>query len=136
MDHKARFGKVIVILLIFAATLGELAVAVLALQAGTFRVTQIGRVMLTGWLLWQVWDGAGWARWLMTVLLIGSAVFAVGLGFRNPSVADRPDLLAFLIWFGSVTFLLGLGLASPWVGAFQDARRNRKHITSCSPFDE
>jgi hypothetical protein len=45
------------------------------------------------------------------------------LGFGSPVFEDRPEVVALLVGFGVVWVTFGVGLASPWVGAYQAARR-------------
>jgi len=123
MDAKARLGRWVLIAVIVVTVLCELALAGLNLQAGRFRGAQVGRVLLTGWLLWQVWDGAAWARWLTAGLFLAAAVFAAVLGVASPAAAGRPEVVAVLVGMGGLCLTLGVGLASPWVGAYQAARR-------------
>lgn len=123
MHGKARLGRSVLIAVIVVTALSELALAGVSLQAGRFRGGQVVRVVLTGWLLWRVWDGAGWARWLMAGLFLLTAVGAAGFAVGSPAVEGRPGLLAFLAVVGAVCLAFGVGLASPWVGAYQAARR-------------
>ena len=125
MDGKARLGKWVLLALIIFTALSELALAGLSIRAGQLKGSQIGRVLLTGWLLWRVWDGAGWARWLLSGLFLATAVFACTLGVASPTVAGRPDMLTLLVGMGAICVAFGVGLASPWVGAYQAVRRGR-----------
>ena len=68
MDGKARLGKWVLIVTIIATLLFELATAGLSLRVGQFKGIQIVRMLLTIWLLWRVWEGVGWARWLLAAL--------------------------------------------------------------------
>lgn len=70
MNDKARLGRWVILAIIVVIALTELALAGLSIQAGKFRGEQVGRVMLTGWLLSRVWDGAKWARWLIAGLFL------------------------------------------------------------------
>lgn len=124
MEAKAQLGQWVLIAIIAVTALIELAIAGVSLQAAVFKGSQIGRVVFTGWLLWQVWDGAGWARWLMAGLFLGAALLAVALGFGAPGVRDRPEVLAIFVAIGTVFTAFSIGLASPWVAAYQAARRN------------
>lgn len=121
MDDKARLGRRLLTVIIVVAALGELALACLSLHTGRFRGAQIGRVLLTGWLLWRIWDGAGWARWLTAGLFFAGAALAVALAFDYPVTQSRPEVAALLV--GAVFGAFGFGLASPWVGAYQAFRR-------------
>lgn len=123
MDAKVRLGRWVLIAVIVVTALSEAALAVVSLEADRFKGSQIGRVLLTGWLFWQVWDGAGWARWLMAGLFLAAAALAVVLGVASPAVAGRPEAVAVLAGLGAVCLAPGVGLASPWVGAYQAARR-------------
>ncbi|MBN9117886.1 MAG: hypothetical protein J0I06_01745 [Planctomycetes bacterium] len=123
MDGKVRFGRWILVAIIVVTALVELALTGLSLQAGRFRGNQIGRVLLTGWLLWRVWDGAGWARWVLAALSLVTAGLAGVFVVASPITEGRPELVAVLIGVGVVTGAFGIGLASPWVGAYQAARR-------------
>lgn len=123
MDGRARLGQWVLLAVIGVTALLELATAALSVQAGEFRGSQIGRVLLTGWLLWRVWDGAGWARWLLAVLFLAAAAFGVVAGVSSPAGPERPEAVALLVGLGGTFAALGVGLASPWVGAYQAARR-------------
>jgi hypothetical protein len=122
MEGKARVGRGILIIVTAFITLIELGLAGYSFQVAGFRPGQIGRVLLTVWLLWQVWDGSGWARWLLAGLFLAGAVFAIVLGF-GPRAEDKPQLALLMTALAVVFAMLGLGLASPWVGAYQSARR-------------
>lgn len=126
MDSKARLGRWVLLSVIVITTLTELAIAGFSLQAGRFKGSQIGRVLLTGWLLWRVWDGAGWARWLVAGLFGAAAALAVVLGAASPAVLARPEVTALLAGMAAVCVACGVGLASPWVGAYQAARRGHE----------
>jgi hypothetical protein len=123
MDGKARLGKWVLLSIIVVLALSELALAGLSIATGQFKGSQVGRVLLTGWLLWQVWDGVGWARWLLSGLFLAAAVLAGVLGVASPAVVGRPELVGLLVGMGAVCVAFGVGLASPWVGAYQAARR-------------
>lgn len=123
MDGTARLGKGVLITIIVVVALSELSLAGLSVRAGHFRGGQIGRALLTGWLLWRAWDGAGWARWLLCGLFMAAAVLVGVLVVASPAVAGRPDVLMLLVGSGAVFVAFGVGLASPWVGAYQAARR-------------
>ncbi|QEL19941.1 hypothetical protein [Limnoglobus roseus] len=125
MDGKARLGQWVLLAIIVVSALSELALVGLSVQTGRFKGSQIGRVLLTGWLLWRVWDGAAWARWLVAVLSLVAAVFAVALGIASPAAEGRPEVMALMVGVGAVGVAFGVGLASPWVGAYQAARRGR-----------
>ena len=125
MDGKARLGQWILLAIIVVTALSELALAGLSIQASRFKGSQIGRVLLTGWLLWRVWDGAGWARWLLAALFFATALLAAIFVSTSPVVEGRPEVAALLVGLGGVFAAFGVGLASPWVGAYQAARRGR-----------
>jgi hypothetical protein len=59
MGGKPRIGQWVLIAVIVVTALSELALAGVSLRAGRFSGAQVGRVLLTGWLLWQAWDGPG-----------------------------------------------------------------------------
>ncbi|QJW98628.1 hypothetical protein [Frigoriglobus tundricola] len=123
MDGKARRGQWVLIALVLFFVVSEGAMAVLSLQAGRFKGAQIGRVLLTGWLLWQIWDGAAWARQLMTGLLLLGVALTVVLAVAVPAVTAHPGLVALCIGVVVIGLALAIGLMSPWVGAYQAARR-------------
>ncbi len=133
MDGKARFGRWVVLAVIVVTALLELASAALSVQAGRFRGSQIGRALLTGWLLWRVWDGAGWARWLVVVLFLAAAAFGASAGVS--AAPGRPEAAVLLLGLGGVFAALGAGLASPWVGAYQAARRRGPDAEADGRFD-
>ncbi|WP_148087584.1 hypothetical protein [Gemmata obscuriglobus] len=87
-------------------------------------------MLLTGWLLWRVWDGAGWARWLVAGLFLAAAAFAIVLGVASPVVLARPEVTALVAGMAAVCMAAGAGLASPWVGAYQAARRGNEEAES------
>jgi hypothetical protein len=122
MDGKSRLGRWVLLAIIVVTALIELALAVLSMQADGVKGGQIGRVLLTGWLLWRVWDGAGWARWLLVVLFLAAAAFGVITVVTSPAVQGRPEAVVLLIGLGGIFAAFGIGLASPWVGAYQAAR--------------
>jgi hypothetical protein len=78
-------------------------------------------VLLTGWLLWRVWDGAAWARWVTAGLFLAAA-FAVGVGAGSPA-EGRPGVVDLVAVVGAVCLAFGGVRASPWVGAYQATRR-------------
>jgi hypothetical protein len=123
MGVKARLGRWVLLAIIVVTVLSELALACLSLQTGRFKGSEIGRVLLTGWLLWRVWDGSGWARWLLAALFLGAGLFAAVLGLASPAMQGRPDVVALLVVLAAVFAAFGGGLASPWVAAYQAARR-------------
>ncbi|MBA4189441.1 MAG: hypothetical protein C0467_15735 [Planctomycetaceae bacterium] len=123
MNRNARLGKWVLIVLIVFAALSELAVVGFSIWAHRFEASHISRVLLTGWLLWRIWDGAEWARWLVAVLGFAGVLLVVIFGLVSPAVEGRPELVAFLVGCGVVYAAFGIGLASPWVGAYQAARR-------------
>ncbi len=59
MDGKARLGQWILLIIIVVTALSELALAGLSVRAGRFSCGQMGRVLLTGWLLWRAWTELG-----------------------------------------------------------------------------
>lgn len=108
---------------IVVIALTELAVVGLSILAGTFRGGQVGRVILTAWLLWQVWDGANWARWLTAGLFLAAAFIGV-FAICSPDIVNgRLKVVALLAGFGAVCVAISVGLALPCVGAYQAARR-------------
>jgi hypothetical protein len=123
MDAKVRLGRWVLIAVIVVTALAELALAGVSIQAGRFSGGQVGRVILTGWLLWRVWNGAGWARWLVAGLFVVVAAFAIVLGAASPAVQARPEVTALVVGMAAVCAAIGVGLASPSVGAYQAARR-------------
>lgn len=126
MDAKVRLGRWVLLTIIVITVLSELAVAGLSIQAGRFKGSHIGRALLTVWLLWRVWDGAGWARWLLAALFLVTALFAATIGLAFPAAQERPEVVALFVVVGAVCVAFGVGLASPWVGAYQAARRGGK----------
>lgn len=123
MEGKARIGRWVLIAIIIVIALSELTLAALGILTGRFRGGQVIRVLLTGWLLWKAWDGAALARWLMVGLFLVSAVFAAFIGVGALLVEDRPEIVALGVGLSAVCLAFGLSLSSPWVGAYQTARR-------------
>ncbi len=111
MNDKVRLGRWVLVAVIVVIALTELAVAGLSILAGTFRGGQFGRVILTVWLLWQVWDGANWARWLTVGLFFVAAFGAVFAAFSPDIVNGRLKVVALLAGFGAVCVAISVGLA-------------------------
>ena len=124
MNDNARLGRLVLVAVIVVIALTELAVVGLTILAGTFRGGQLfGRAMLTGWLLWKVWDGAKWARWLMAGLFF-VAVFGAVFAICSPDIVNgRIKVAALFAGFGVACAAISVGLALPCVGAYQAARR-------------
>lgn len=123
MGGKAWLWQWVQIVIIAVTVLSELILAGLSLQDGRFRVGQVFRVLLTGWLLWQVWNGASWARWLMAGLFLITTLFAAVVGVGALIAEGRPEVVALGIGSSAVCVGFGLSMASPWVAAYQAARR-------------
>ena len=134
MNDKARLGRWVILAIIVVIALTELALAGLSIQAGKFRGEQVGRVMLTGWLLSRVWDGAKWARWLIAGLFLAAAFGAVFAAFSPDIVNGRLKVDALLAGFGAVCVAISVGLALPCVGAYQAARREAPDTINHSGF--
>jgi len=122
MGGKARLGRWTLFAIIVVIALSELALAGLSMRADQFKGSQIGRALLTGWLLWRVWDGAGWARWLLAGLFLATATLAAVLVVASPAAQRPPEVVGLLAGVGVVCLAFGVGMASPWVGAYQAAR--------------
>lgn len=120
---RALLGRRVLIGVIIVALVGEVALAGMYLHAGQFRFVQIVRMLLTGWLFWQVWEGARWARWLMAGLCLSGAVPAGLVLLASIGGEERPEVLAIMVGIVAVLVGLGFALASPWVGAYQAVRR-------------
>src|SRR5262245_50384696 len=73
MDSQARVGMWMLIAVTAVFALGEAGLAAVNLLAGRFSGMQAGRIVLTVWLTWSVWNGAGWARWLCAALALAGA---------------------------------------------------------------
>ena len=125
MNGKARMGRCILVAIIVVIALAEIALAVVTIQTEQFKGKQIVRVLLTGWLLWQAWDGARWARWVLAALSLATAILAATFVLVSPYVEGKPEVLGVLIGLSGVSALFAVGLASPWVGAYQAACRGR-----------
>lgn len=123
MNRNARLGQWVLIAIIVATALVELIFAGFSLHAHRFKGSQITRVMITGWLFWRIWDGAAWARWLIAVPSLAGGVLVAIFVLASPAVEGRSDLVALLVGVGVLYAAFGIGLASPWVGAFQAAKR-------------
>jgi hypothetical protein len=123
MDEKVRLGRWVLILMIAVTAVSELTLAGLSLQAGRFSGGQALRVLLTAGLFWKVWDGAGWARWLTAGLFLVSAAFGAFLAAAALDAGGRLEVVVLVGGLSAVCLAFGLGLASPWVAAYQSARR-------------
>jgi hypothetical protein len=75
-------------------------------------------VLLIGWLLWKVWNGARRARCLMAGLFLTIAMIAAVVGGDTSVALEWPHFLALAISSLIVWLEFGLGLASPWVDAY------------------
>lgn len=123
MNDKARLGRWVIFAVIVFIALTELALAVLNILAGKFRGEQVGRVMLTGWLLSRVWDGANWARWLTAGLFLAAGFVTIFAACSPDIVNGRLVVVALLAGFGATCVTISVGLALPCVGAYQAGRR-------------
>jgi hypothetical protein len=132
MNSKARTGQWILIAIVVMVALLEIGLAALNFSTGRLRINHLGRALLTGWLLWKIWDGAAWARWLFASLFLIAALYAFYTAVST-DFEDRPEGAWIIGGFGVVSLLLTVGLASPWVGAYQAFRNpNRPDPTSWS----
>jgi hypothetical protein len=123
MTDNVRLGRWVILAVIIIIALSELALASMNIIAGTFRSGQFGRVILTGWLLWQIWVGANWARWLSAGLFLVSGFGAIYAACSPSFVNGRLMVVVLLAGFGATCVLISVGLALPCVGAYQAARR-------------
>jgi hypothetical protein len=126
MDNQARIGRWMLIVVIAVFALGEVGLAAVNLEAGRFSLVQVGRVILTAWLLWRMWDGAAWARWLYAALSLAGAVLAFVAGFGSGASVGRPEVLVITCVFIAVSLGLTVAVASPFVGAYQEARSGER----------
>lgn len=126
MDRQARIGMWMVIGVIAVSALGEASLLAVNILAGRFTGMQAARIVLTVLLLWRVWDGASWARWLLAVLCLAGAVLAFVAGFGTSVAADHPEALLVVGVIIAVSLGMAVFLASPPVGAFQEARRGER----------
>ena len=134
MNDKARLGRWVLLGVIVFIALIELALAAVSIQAGKFRGEQVGRVMLTGWLLSRVWDGAKWARWLTSGLFLVTA-FGMAFAACSPDIVNgRLMVVALLATFAAMCAAISVGLALPCMGAYQAARREAPDTINHSGF--
>lgn len=132
MKNKARVGQWVLVTIFILIALSELGLAVLNIYTERFRGSQVGRVILTGWLLWKIWDGFAWARWLIAGLFLVTAIYAVSVAIFT-DFEDRTEAVWVIGGAGATFLLFAIGLATPWVGAFQAVRRpHRPDPTSWS----
>jgi hypothetical protein len=124
----ARRGQLVLIAFIIFLAPSELPQASASLLSGQFQTSQVVRVGMTICLFWQLWAGAGWARWLMASLCFLAPGPAAVFYFALPRTADSPVALAILAGVSGVCLLCALGLASPWVGACQAAQREGRAV--------
>lgn len=123
MNDNVRLGRWVVLAVIIVIALSELALAGMNILAGTFRSGQFGRVILTGWLLRQIWVGANWARWLSAALSLAAGFVAFFSACSPDFVNGRLMVVVLLAGFGATCVAISIGLALPCVSAYQAARR-------------
>lgn len=123
--QQVKIGRTILIIVIVFTVLLEMLSSGFQVQAGRFGISSVGRMFLTVFLLMYVWDGSKWARWILVVLLFAAAGLMVTIALTFPAISERSDLVALLIGLGVIYLMLSMGLASPWMGAYQNARRPR-----------
>jgi hypothetical protein len=64
---------------------------------------------------------------LAVCLYLAGALLAVGLAVAALTLKGQPVASAVVAATGAVCLAIGAGLASPWVGAYQAARRRGKN---------
>jgi hypothetical protein len=77
------------------------------------------RILLTLVLMYLVWTGRGWARWLFVCLLFAAAVALLSMVLAHPN----PLLLALLIGVVAAAVLIGFSASVRSFLAFQQERR-------------
>ena len=125
-------------LLVTAAVVGvDLYVAWLDVTSGEgVSIPDIGRWLLTAFLLLKIWEGRNWARVTFVVLMFAGVGFAYLIRERldrlvrqaggRLSLEDRRevwDVMATLEYVAVVLLAAGVLLCTPWVGAFLARRR-------------
>lgn len=123
MDDKARLGKRFLVFMIVLVALIEITTDGLSIAAGRFDDADVIRGILTTLLWWRVWSGSAWARWLLAGLFLAAALFVVIVVASFPAVKKPPEVMGLMLCVGAICATLGAGMASPWVGAYQAARR-------------
>jgi len=126
MDSQARVGMWMLIAVTAVFALGEAGLAAINLLAGRFSAMQAGRIVLTVWLTWSVWNGAGWARWLCAALAMAGAILAFVAGFGSGAADGRPEVLLIVCVIIAIYLGIAVMLASPGVGAYQEWRRGER----------
>jgi hypothetical protein len=115
-------GRRLVISATFFILFGDGAVILITMPDSEFRVlvASVLRWLITAGLLFAIWRGQRWARWLVVTLL------AVGLGSFVPASIQNPNplLIGLIVQFG---FALVLLASPPSVTAFQAFQRGRKN---------
>ncbi len=124
MVGKARLGQRVLVAVTVSIVLAEIIVALVSWYAGGLRRSQFGRVSLTVWLLFEVWEGKAWARWVLTVLSSVTAILAIVVGSGSLALGSQKAGVGFIVALGIYSAAIAVGLVSPWVGAYQAARRD------------
>ena len=105
MSSQAKTGQII-----FFAIFGLLGIASL-LQAigGLFggSIVPVVRFFLTAFLIYALWNGQMWARWVWIVLFSITGILFVPLMFNSPNIAGSVfSVFAVIYGFGSAALLL------------------------------
>lgn len=129
MDDRARPGRWILLAVTAITVLSEGLLALVALLSGRLEAAQVVRIVLTVGILWQVWEGARWARWLTVALSLAGAVFVVVIGLVIADGEARPKVRELSVAVAAFCTAIAVAMASPWVGAYQAAQRRNKSDT-------
>lgn len=126
MTRQQRIGRDLLLASFAFVALLEIVLLVAYIQAGRLNGGQVSRSIFTIALLWLVWVGVGWARWLMVVLWFIAGSIGVFLGVFDETLVGRTAIQALVIGLGFAFITWALVSASPPVGAFLEYQRDRR----------
>ncbi|MFO0946732.1 MAG: hypothetical protein U1D30_12425 [Planctomycetota bacterium] len=129
MPRKALLGYWILCSVVLFVAVVEGGVFIASLKYGQPHRAQLGRVLLSGWLLWHVWQGANWARWILAALFLAAAGLVVAVVPGSPRLEGKPLFTILATGFGVLCFLASFALASPWFSAYRQLRTSEN--TDC-----
>jgi hypothetical protein len=121
MAAQQRRGRAILLAIFLVLLGGDLLITALEATAKGFDNAgpSVVRILLTLVLMYLVWTGRGWARWLMVCLLFVAALALLSMLLAHPN----PLLLALLIGVVLAALLIGF---SPSVRSFLVLQRERR----------